>query len=92
MKNLKKQIQELKSKLTKLERKHEQYKRESIKWGVGDFMGRAKDTGYTISRAKAQDSLEEMIRRHDCNFGITWDTLDFYIQQNGKKIKGKNRA
>lgn len=92
MKNLKNQIQQLKSQLAKARSRHEQYQRESIKWGAEDFMHRAKEIGYTISRAKAQDSLEEMIRRHDCNHGITWETLDFYIQQNGKKIKGKNRA
>jgi len=66
-----------------LKEEFEQYKKESIKWGIEDFISRAEDIGYTITEEDAQNSLEDMIDNHDCNYGITWETLDYYIADKG---------
>jgi hypothetical protein len=80
-------LERINLKLLKLEEEFEQYKRESIKWSWEDFVERAKDTGYKCSRKEAQTLLEEMIRKHDCEIGITWFTLDYYLQTYCKKKK-----
>jgi hypothetical protein len=51
----------------------EQYKRESIKWSVEDFMENGD-----ITEEQAQQALEAMIQNHDANFGITWETVNEY--------------
>lgn len=78
-----------KKKYQKLEEEFEQYKKESIKWGVLDFLDLQVE-GYSIDEDQAQEALEEMIDDHDCNNGITWDTLEYYIEKHGTKVeKGK---
>ncbi len=63
-------------KAIKKERKQfEQYKKESIKWGVEDFLGLE---GYKLTKKEAQKALEHMIKKHDASNGITWTDLEFY--------------
>lgn len=78
---------ELCIKYTDLEKEFEQYKKESIKWSWEDFVDRATHIGYKCSDEQAQELLEQMIHKHDCTIGITWDTLDYYIQTYCKKKK-----
>ena len=78
-------LEELRIKYNTLKKEFEQYKRESIKWGCEDFIQRAEDTGYKCSKKEAQKLLEEMIHKHDCEVGITWFTLDYYLQTYCKK-------
>lgn len=60
----------------------EQYKKESIKWSVWDLLEYEHDT-HTIGMEDAQKALEDMIRNHDPNDGITWDTIYYYIEKYG---------
>lgn len=90
---MQKNVAVLKGKLAKLEKDYEelraefeQYKRESVKWSVEDFTWRAKDIGYEITEEKAQEALERMIEKHDCELGITWDTVDFFIEEYGTNL------
>ena len=69
--------------LDKLDRQFEQYKKESIKWSIYDFIDY---DGYEISEDNAQAALEEMIDRHDANNGITWQTVEYYLQEYGQRI------
>jgi len=69
----------------KLLAEFEQYKLESVKWGTLDFTSSEVD-GMQISEDKAQDALEDMIRHHDCNNGITWVTVDHYLRMYGGKV------
>lgn len=62
--------------------KFEQYKRESIKWSVEDLLDYEHGT-HTIGMEDAQKALEDMIKNHDANDGITWNTIDQYIQKYG---------
>jgi len=65
----------------KLLDKFDQYKLESIKWGIVDFIDLEDD--YDITEEQAQIALEDMINSHDCNNGITWDTVQYYKQKYG---------
>lgn len=60
----------------------EQYKLESIKWSINDFLCYEHPT-HTITSEQAQDALEAMIRRHDATIGITWETIEYYIEVYG---------
>ena len=57
----------------------------TITWSVEDFEGRAvdieanNDTRY--DRDRFELALERMISQHDATIGITWDTVDFYLDQ-----------
>jgi hypothetical protein len=64
----------------------EQYQRESIKWGVEDFICFEKE-GWQINEEQAQDALEHMIRKADCSIGVTWDTVDYYYEFYGEKVE-----
>jgi hypothetical protein len=32
-----------------------------------------------MSDEDARDILEELDNRHDCNYGVTWDTIHHYV-------------
>lgn len=48
-------------------------------WCVEDVIDRAAENGITISNERAAEILAEVYHRHDCNNGVSWDTLDCYI-------------
>ena len=68
-----------------LKREFEQYKRESIKWSVEDFTSLEID-GEEISEDDAQDALENMIHNHDCEYGITWNSVTYYFHLHSIKV------
>jgi hypothetical protein len=65
-------------KYNKLLEEFEQYKLESIKWSVEDFM---EHDGYSVTKEQAQEALERMIARHDADQGITWGTVQYYLDE-----------
>ena len=68
---------------------HEQYEKESIKWDAVDFVNYGEIIDIEISEESAQEYLESMIENHDCNIGITWNTVEEYLWravQNGDAI------
>jgi hypothetical protein len=60
----------------------EQYKKESIKWSVEDFIDYDHPT-HTITVEDAQMALEQMIRSHDANLGISWAEVEYYLEDYG---------
>ena len=82
---------------------------KSVTWGVEDFEHQAKQkweyftTNSHSDATKWQDvydeeefeeALEIMINKHDANYGISWDTVDFYLDEyclKEKKVYEKNR-
>lgn len=69
----------------------------SLVWSVGDFEGKAQeleevypDEGdeYTdekpmlYDRSKFSEALSLMERRHDCNYGVTWETVEYYLNEH----------
>jgi len=73
---------ELEVKYNDLLKEFEQYKRESVKWGIEDFTEYNHDK-YTITPEKAQEALEHMIYKHAASIGITWDTIEYYLSEHG---------
>ena len=68
---------------------HEQYEKESIKWDAVDFVNYGEIIDIEISEESAQEYLESMIENHDCNIGITWNTVEEYLWravQNGDAV------
>lgn len=51
-----------------------------IIWGVEDVLSRASDSGITITEEQALAILTAIGDSHDCNLGITWDTIDFHLE------------
>ena len=50
-------------------------------WCEEDVLGRAKELGKELTREQAQEILDEMERKQDCELGISWDTLDCFINE-----------
>ena len=68
---------------------HEQYEKESIKWDAVDFVNYGEIVDIEITEESAQEYLESMIENHDCNIGITWNTVEEYLWkavQNGDAV------
>lgn len=61
----------------KLKQEFEQYKKESIKWGVEDFLSLEVE-GYHITPENAQKALEAMISDNDKENGTTWKSVDYW--------------
>ena len=52
-------------------------------WCEDDVVGRAKEKGMKITREQAQEILAKMERNHDAELGITWTTIDCYLEELG---------
>jgi len=52
----------------------------NVMWQMADVQ--ALDS--TVSDDQAADVLEAVEHRHDCNDGISWDTLQFHIDSIGE--------
>ena len=50
-----------------------------LSWCIEDVLEQAKNSKIKITREEAGRVLELCLHKHDCNLGITWDTLDFHI-------------
>jgi hypothetical protein len=60
----------------------EQYKRESVKWSVDDFLTYNDiyaDKGLYITIGRAKKALEHMIKSHDSEYGISWSSVDYFF-------------
>ena len=51
----------------------------AIVWSTEDVIERAKEQKIKVTKSKAREVLQSMLRGHDCNYGITWDTIDAYL-------------
>jgi hypothetical protein len=57
-----------------------------IYWGVEDVKGRAKELNILLSEEQVAKVLKDMERTHDCNYGVTWETIDFHVGEIGLEI------
>ncbi len=52
-----------------------------IIWSVQDVISRAKNHGIlNITNEQAMEVLKNVEHSHDCEFGVTWETFDYHIQ------------
>lgn len=49
-------------------------------WCEGDVLGRAEELKIKITRGRAQEILDLIDRGHDASMGISWDTIDNYLE------------
>lgn len=66
--------------------KAEDYYYRSVGWHVNDFEGQAEQhKGKTWKKyydeTKFKEALEKMIIQHDCEYGITWQTIEYYLDE-----------
>lgn len=54
----------------------------SITWCTVDIIERGREQGRRITEDAAKSILAYMIRKHDCNIGITWDTIDAFTDMH----------
>jgi hypothetical protein len=57
---------------------------EDFEWRAAEYERNGTySTDYTVryDRSKFEHALCEMVRRHDSNHGITWDTVDYYLDE-----------
>jgi len=52
-----------------------------ISWCYEDVLQRAKENGIRLTKKEACDALALTLKRHDCNIGISWETLDVWIDE-----------
>jgi len=62
--------------------------KECISWSVDDFECMARQNcndddnwDQYYNKDYFQSALEEMVNNHDSTIGITWDTIDIYLEQ-----------
>jgi hypothetical protein len=48
-------------------------------WSEEDVLERAKERKIKITKEQAQDIIDRIDREQDATIGITWDTIDCYI-------------
>lgn len=51
----------------------------AIVWEANDVISEFKQNHKRCSKEKANDILTSILEQHDCNFGVTWDTIREYM-------------
>lgn len=80
-------MEDYKKMYDELKQEFEQYKKESIKWSVEDFTTlNAEYDDLFITDENAQKALEMVIRTHDCDLGVNWETIRYVFEEYADKI------
>ena len=58
-------------------------------WHTDDVKSRAEDIGEELTDDEALNALNGAKNGHDCNYGITWETFDYFIEEEVKMRKVK---
>jgi hypothetical protein len=51
----------------------------AIVWGTEDVIGLAKEQKKVITEEQARQVLDAALQDHDCEYGITWETLNSHM-------------
>ena len=51
----------------------------NITWSTEDVLHQAKEKGVKLTEDEANEILLQMERKHDADIGISWTTIDVYI-------------
>jgi len=52
-----------------------------VEWNIEDVLGVAIELDISINEEQAIDILSEMERKQDSELGITWETLECYVEE-----------
>ena len=47
-----------------------------IIWSIEDVQQRAEDNGVELTEDEQKEALALVEKYHDCNYGVTWESLD----------------
>lgn len=50
-------------------------------WQTDDVFQRAKERDIEISKEEAEAIIEQMDGAKDASLGLTWDTIDYYLDE-----------
>ena len=50
-----------------------------LEWCPDDIIHRAKENNMEITEKQANDIIRKMGDNHDCEYGVTWNTIDNYL-------------
>ena len=50
-------------------------------WQVEDVYSRASEMNFDISEQEAADVLSTINNNHDATLGISWETIDFWLDE-----------
>ncbi len=50
-------------------------------WHIDDVANQAESQGETLTEEECRDVLAMVMRKHDCNIGINWEVIDYWIDQ-----------
>ena len=53
-------------------------------WHIDDIIDKAEEMGYECSIKNAMEIAATIMKHDDCNYGITWDTLEYAIEEKFK--------
>jgi hypothetical protein len=48
-------------------------------WHIDDVASQAEDKGQTLTEDECREVLAMVMHRHDCNIGINWEVIDYWI-------------
>ncbi len=58
----------------------------ALVWCWEDVLYKAAEKGHRLSRKNCAEIISEVGRKHDCELGVTWLTLDIYIDEAVSEI------
>lgn len=53
-------------------------------WHIDDVQAQAENMGEVLTEQECRDVLTLVMRKHDCNIGINWDVIDYWIEETLK--------
>ena len=56
-----------------------------MNWSLPDIIGKAEELGFKCSEEDAREIADHIESKADCEYGITWDTLGYYIESHFPK-------
>jgi len=59
----------------------------AIIWSIDDVFAKAAELKAHITTDAAMEILAEVQHRHDCTIGITWDVIDYHVQNYSSSLK-----
>jgi hypothetical protein len=60
-----------------------------VSWSIEDVIWKAKDRKIKLSLDEASEIMGHLYKHHDCNIGVNWDVIDYWIDEAVAERKAK---